>query len=157
MRFHAGQPRPRNFSTCSLHSFRASPAAIFLPRVAGWHGCRRLVTPVDGLHLETQLRKFRRRGGRLVSGWKQLSDTNYQLSLSSSLCRGVGRTTRPKLPAVRILPASSYPELTDVQIAEPLSEAQATPVPCLPSRWPSWITNSETKIVPLITPLRFSC
>lgn len=38
MRFHASQPRPPNFSTCSLHSFRASPAAIFLPRVAGWHG-----------------------------------------------------------------------------------------------------------------------
>lgn len=102
---------------------------------------RRLVTPVDGLHLETPLRKFRRRGGRLVSGWKQLSDTNYQFSLSLPfpvslffLSFSLYGDHSAKTPCCQDFAGSYSPELADVQIAEPLSQHLYPVFPRRPNR-----------------------
>lgn len=159
MRFHASQPRPPNFSTCSLHSFRASPAAIFLPRVAGWHGfddwLHRWMVYIWKLRCESFVEEeddwFPGENSFQTPITSSLSLSPFSflslLSLFLSLWRPLGQNSLLS-GFCRLL----FPRISGCADSRTII---ATPVPCLPTTvQPN--NDSETKILPLIAPPRFS-
>lgn len=138
MRFHASQPRPPNFSTCSLHSFRASPAAIFLPRVAGWHGfddwLHRWMVYIWKLRCESFVEE--------EDDWFP-GENSFQTPITSSLSLSLSLSLSSfslygdhsaKTPCCQDFAGSYSPELADVQIAEPLSQHLYPVFPRRPNR-----------------------
>ena len=140
--------------SCAVFALRW-PQFFFPPPVAaaiGWHGFSTIgYTPELGStesdcwtasrnsDCHSSLRNFRRRArGRLVSGWKQLSDTNYQFTGAVPTDRERPMTTRataetPVRIFSRILSlslsasvANFYPELAGLQIVTLVSGENST-------------------------------